>query len=132
MNFLEAVKAMKEGKKVRRPIYDYVVFLDEVGDIQANDGKKYIAKPCINIKAIEATDWEIVKEKKTLSDMIDDVNFPGRPKLDVEFIKVAIKGIKEDIEEKANKQMKGTSQMFIDGLRYVKEIIDKRVGEKLT
>ncbi|KKM14714.1 hypothetical protein LCGC14_1703270, partial [marine sediment metagenome] len=46
MNFLEAVKAMKEGKKVRRPIYDYVVFLDEVGDIQANDGKKYIAKPC--------------------------------------------------------------------------------------
>jgi len=69
MNFLEAVKAMKEGKKVRRGGWnkDNYLYL-ETGEI-IKDDSGYLKLP----ENFEATDWEIVEEKKTLSDKIFEV-----------------------------------------------------------
>jgi len=72
MNFLEAVKAMKEGKKVRRKGWvDYAemkLTKDFKFDIRnLKDGS--VMNP-LELNDIEKTDWEIVEEKKTLSDKI--------------------------------------------------------------
>jgi len=69
MNFLEAVKAMKEGKKVRRPAMSPVVGLlisDGFPQYYGLHGDSIYRE--IAIELIEATDWEIVEERKTLSD----------------------------------------------------------------
>ncbi len=69
MNFLEAVKAMKEGKKVRRKAQYKEVYY------KLREGK-YISKfngrddVLLDLRDIEATDWEIYEEKKTLSDKV--------------------------------------------------------------
>lgn len=43
MNFLEAMKALAEGKKIRRLFWDKDVYImvDEYGNIIYNDGKPY-------------------------------------------------------------------------------------------
>ena len=51
MNFMEAVKAMKEGKKVRRPTYTSRLY-SELGDSTIYASEDF-----------EATDWEIYKEE---------------------------------------------------------------------
>lgn len=63
MNFVEAVKAMKEGKKVRRKDWggdDYYLF-SETGNIEDNYGDFQRGFP---INECEATDWEIVDEEQ--------------------------------------------------------------------
>ncbi len=66
MNFMESVKAMKEGKKVRKSTYlekRYKYY--ERGRLNYSDGSNW---EDIDLADIEATDWEIYWEKKTLSD----------------------------------------------------------------
>lgn len=88
MDFIEAVKAMKKGKKVKRfgqrPIHNlgHIVFADtEERELYA-----------FGIFDIEATDWEIVKEKKTLSDKMFTTQDTGPFKVIHELhVKAAIK-----------------------------------------
>jgi hypothetical protein len=63
MNFLEAVKAMKEGKKVSRKLpwnniyiysHDNVFFLKRNGEMRIEWR--------MSIEDIDATDWEVVEE----------------------------------------------------------------------
>jgi len=79
MNFLEAVKAMKEGKKVRRKINDmfFVIGFDGFGNLGIMDRKNTGFKEdyILTRRDIEATDWQIVSEEtKTLSDKISEVD----------------------------------------------------------
>jgi len=71
MDFISAIKEMKEGKKVRRKSW---IMPNNKGPTlfwelskRENDGNLVISEleyPCaINIKNIEATDWEIVEDK---------------------------------------------------------------------
>ncbi|KKK67687.1 hypothetical protein LCGC14_2951590, partial [marine sediment metagenome] len=58
---MEAVKAMKEGKKVRRPCWKTVhkYIYCECDMIKGDDGEGYrIFRSCV-----EATDWKIYKEE---------------------------------------------------------------------
>ena len=67
MNFLEAVKAMKEGKKVRREAWHRSLYCVLGVDIKVMYGVELYSSQ-LNCYDCEATDWQIVEEKKTLSD----------------------------------------------------------------
>ena len=63
MNFMEAVKAMKEGKKVRRQEWNKRDWCDKGNWI------KYV----LLLESLEATDWEIYKEEdKTEQDEAEE------------------------------------------------------------
>ena len=70
MDFKEAVKAMKEGKKVRRDKattkVDYT-YANTKGIITRSDKQEDEPHPYITLEEAEATDWQIVGEK-TLSE----------------------------------------------------------------
>lgn len=74
MNFLEAVKAMKEGKKVRRSQWGKGVYL-YCEESMIHHSRKHIRDTfSIFIDWFEKTDWEIIdeksiEEKKTLSEL---------------------------------------------------------------
>lgn len=64
-DFLWAVAQMKEGKKVRRKYWALGAYMCSITDIDdlrvySNTGDR----SNLNIKDIEATDWEVVEEKK--------------------------------------------------------------------
>ena len=68
MNFIEAVKAMNDGKKVRRKAYP-----DKKSYIYYNFNMEHFSDIIDGIYNFsfgdfKATDWEVVEEKKTLSD----------------------------------------------------------------
>lgn len=117
MNFLEAVKALKEGKSVKRK--HWVVHATGDGCIKLDSDIEF--RPLII--DIEATDWEIV-EKKTLSDkikfmrMIDGTNGYG----------VWIEDVKESIKElKSNSDLDSANHWLI-AEKDIKEIF----GDRLT
>ena len=67
MDFMEAVKAMEGGKKVRRPFMEFFYMLKKgsKGILVDNNGTALNVAICL--KDYEATDWEIVEEKKPLN-----------------------------------------------------------------
>ena len=72
MDFLNAVKALKEGKKIRRPCWVekscWSLGRDEsISWVDSGDWSERVYA-IIHLNQIFATDWEIVEEKKTLSD----------------------------------------------------------------
>ena len=70
---MEAVEAMKEGKKVKSKKLN-VPYLQLRGiGICNHEGDWYYT----DIEQFEATDWEIVEEKKTLSDKIIKIITPS-------------------------------------------------------
>jgi len=75
MNFMEAVKALKEGKKVKRPnfVKGYYHYNDN-GRIKLSGDNEPILP---DIFFFEATDWEVVEENKTLKDKIKYINDNG-------------------------------------------------------
>ncbi|GAG02227.1 unnamed protein product, partial [marine sediment metagenome] len=75
----------------------------------------------------EATDWQIVEEKKTLSDKIG--GYEVARFVYVKDVKEAIKNIKEDIDKECNANTP-EAHIMINAVR-VNSIIDKRVGERL-
>ena len=134
MNFMEAVQAMKEGKKVRKESIsntEYHFFIiNGTGRIQyqatmTSGNEDY----SFNLSDIEATDWEIFEEKKTLSDTIycaqcGTINKCGcgqfkREVLNPAPVKQAIKDIKSKFREHG----------FIN--EQVFDIINKVVGKRL-
>ena len=67
LNFIEAVQAMKEGKKVRREFFNAVIYLTyDDGNDEVRVNKKYSPSSFRTyigkLRDFEATDWEIVKE----------------------------------------------------------------------
>jgi hypothetical protein len=124
-DFMQAVKWMKEGKKVRRSFWDKNVFLQpngRNGEITNNDGKTGQFSYCY----FEATDWEIYEEEDgwklqytTVSDILIYSKlgnlFDSHTYLDSR----ELKRLKETILEDCN-----------DGGYYfkIKEILDKRFG----
>lgn len=65
MNFLEIVKAMKEGKEVRRKCWNkgmVYLMVDDYMKVKFCDGS--IDGPDNHYESYEATDWEIVEEPK--------------------------------------------------------------------
>ena len=94
MNFIEAVKAMKEGKKVRRDIWRGDIIYSLEGNIfkSTQNGDQ---NTMIRVDHIEATDWEIVEEKKTLSRKIiqdyRDMNGVGHV--------ISVKNVKASLKE---------------------------------
>lgn len=75
MNFTDAVKEMKKGKKVRRKGNDYFCYLTEDDIVTTSNTTKDMPFPYISVETIESTDWEVVEEKQpTLSDKIIPLN----------------------------------------------------------
>ncbi len=134
MNFEEAIKAMKECKKVRRPCFDegafhYIAERDVWFGLE--DGTRKIVAH-ISVEDVSATDWEIVKER-TVSDKIRNPCSLGEPNnIKVEDVKEAIKRIREEKERKIKRQALGTSDSYIGGLNYMFSIIEEVFGDKLT
>ena len=72
MYFMEAVEAMKEGKKVKRKYWidGTYLMMHEFGEnyaIQAHSNDHSTESAKFSTDCFEATDWEVVEEKKTLS-----------------------------------------------------------------
>ena len=115
MDFLEAVKVMKEGKKVKRQDFN-PIYLDEDGCIVVECGRPPHPKLSKDLDTFEATDWEIVEEKKTLSDKIVGDDF-------------SINDVKEAIKEfiEAIRYMGGDSNSEDDFKQKAKEIFGTRL-----
>jgi len=94
MNFMEAVKAMAEGKKLTRDSSEKIHQLDGDRKISYTCRDDDVVRYFIIESDINSNEWEIVDEKKTLSDHIKDIAFEG-PMLDVDFLKEALKKLIE-------------------------------------
>ena len=74
--FKQAIYWLRNGKRVRRPSWNeksyWIMGKDE--SIEWLDG----TKANIHLHQIEATDWELFKEKETLSDKIFNANGNNR------------------------------------------------------
>lgn len=120
MNFEQAINKLEQGKKVRRPTWekDSYWIIGSVGIILWADGTP--AK--IHLNQIKADDWELFKEKESLSDKIElmDVERGDRyhPMIDV-------KDAKEKIQNAQGRLKKELTEPFdIDDI-CEEEIIDK-------
>ena len=100
MNFMEAVKAMKEGKNVKREgchqihklVYDNVVWISDVFPEDKN-------RHNMTLNDIEANDWQIIEEKKTLSDKKTNASQEPGWQYQEEDVKEALKEFREWILE---------------------------------
>ena len=118
MNFSEAVRQMKEGKKVER---DGLIYSLNESEVIQYSGESVENLNYINPTDVEATDWQIVEEKKTLSDNYI-LSFDGPFKVyPEEKIKEAIQDIKADIEKVYQKEVRLGFET----------IINKRIGKRL-
>lgn len=120
MNFLEAVKAMKEGKRVRRREWDKEQFCTE---------RNWKEKEYVLFTGIEATDWEIVEGEWKLSDKkqthrpIEGNDYFAYREND---IKTFIQKVKEDIADNlVDAKNNDFYQLFLE----IARSIDKRAGD---
>ena len=134
MNFMEAVKAMKEGKKVRssncvdsEKSYYFRNNFWEVKLLNGFDGLEQDA--CLTFKEFESTDWEIYKEEDNwnladfeviqfsgaLVSTKNDKYAKGKGLFFIKDFKTFIQKVKEDIS-------------VFSGDKELNEIIDKRAG----
>ena len=98
LSFMEAVEAMKKGEKVRREDWDYnmsMYFVNKEIYFNPNAQGKNLM-----VEEIEADDWEIVEEKKTLSDKIILRSIPAIETLTGEEVKEALKEFIQWIHER--------------------------------
>ncbi len=135
MDFKDAINAMKEGKKVRKPSFEGYMY------VQGNDQERYgeiinIDKFGKEIKFFMAgwvfdTDWQIVEEKNTLSDKINDKGCLCECKKSIGTIR------KEDVKEAIIGFLGDMRELVINyKMPLLTENIDKlskgRFGDKLT
>jgi hypothetical protein len=113
MNFMEAVEAIGEGKKVTRDscYYTRYWYLNEEGDIVTSDTKRIIESADL-FAFVKLNDFiEVPEEKKTLSEkeIQVDQGIGGFYKKDVkEFIKDILKNpTEENIKSLAGKELAG-------------------------
>ncbi len=120
-DFIQAIKWIKEGKKVRRENWGNQSYHYKLNNEYVLPMSKDKPKPD-NLIEIEGNDWQIVEEEKTLSDKTKIIvnDFSAYYEEDV---KKFIKDIKEDIEDfVTTKHYKGK----------IKELIDKKAGDRLV
>ncbi len=124
MNFMEAVKAMKEGKKVKRKKnYGWHTMVNSTGAFiqikEGEDGNSEVNERSFNLYTIEATDWEIIEEKKTLSEDITKSNLCPimTPVIRVNKVKEKLKEFIDLIEKQSQLQFtKRAKEIFGDKL----------------
>ena len=139
MNFLEAVKAMKEGKKVRREVFSKSVFYKSNGYTIENDAEQDVL---MDMENIQATDWKIYEETYEehikhcdsceVVSHIDNWNLADNKASGIESrnlscykeqdIETFIQKVKEDIDKVEN-DLGMITQLT------AKEIINKRLGD---
>ena len=131
MNFMEAVKAMKEGKKVRRPYFveEHYFYCDEHG-IKYSHSRKDKKWAEFSMDAFEATDWEIYEEDKLSEEdeekILDDIK-KKVDKATPEELDQAMKFF-DDLEKKEDKwnlaDKKKTSNSMTDNNEYFGEVYE--------
>jgi hypothetical protein len=131
MNFLEAVKAMKEGKKVSRKLpwnniyiysHDNVFFLKRNGEMRIEWR--------MSIEDIDATDWEVVEEYEywNLAEQMDkDFEITGLGEWDKSWAKKNIEKcrdliLKDIFGDKPRTELSPTETLY-------NKIINKRFGD---
>jgi len=133
MNFMEAVKLMKEGKKVTRTEWKAIyekprMYLQgtQYHYIQEGINQARLSNH-VSPEMTEATDWEIYEEEDNWnlgSKGIDGSSLIGW-KYTTQNIKTFISKVKEDVEKKDRDQKTMLDFSYGD----VFEIIDKRAGD---
>jgi hypothetical protein len=128
MNFIEVVKAMKEGRKVRqsRWMAKYMYFKKGVLYVVDSDGSE-------NCKILymcdaEATDWEIVEDDWSLIDNAGFLyNIKNETYVDIRvYTKEDIETLKQKIEIDLENLFNGKTELVhIDD---VHKILTKRIG----
>ena len=114
MNFMSAVEAMKLGKKVKRK--HWYSFIHGLAIAENLAGERF--KPIFT--DIEATEWEVFEEKKTLSDKISTL---GTPHLFVKDVKQALKEFLEEYTGETLNIAKSQSGLYL--------VAKKHFGEEL-
>ena len=140
MDFMEAVKAMEKGKKVKRECWTFICFKDKNDKIKSlwpltKDKQDYK----LDMVDYNAKDWEVVEEKKkTLSDKLESTkkgvcdNSEYCYKEDIkEFIKdiyhYTPSAICTPIEYSTEVVQKVMDQVLLNVRLYIK----RKVGERL-
>ena len=101
MNFMEAVEAMKEGKKVRRSYwYEGAYIYSNKGYIY-NEGQEVAEANSWDVCSFQAVDWEVVEEKKPLSDKKTNVSMESDWQYQEKDVKQALKEFIDWISENA-------------------------------
>jgi len=127
MNFMEAVKAMKEGKKVRMKRWDkdnYMII--KSGDVCVDS---HAFPYSLNLGLIEATDWQIYGEEDNWN--LDDKRVTMKNCCECEYrqkdIKTFIQKVKEDF---IGTYKEGKPDCIcVKHTEIMNKIIDKRTGE---
>jgi phosphopentomutase len=130
MDFMEAVQAMKEGKQIQRGHWKFLGYKSSNDSLvfKWEDGSKYE----LQIIDIEATDWKIVGEKKTLSDKIEGLFIEGLSdarKLKVSDVKKSMLDILFKAKIAANDTDEDRERIDYESL---KVIFKEELGEQLT
>ena len=122
-DFKEAVKLMKEGKKVRREHWRYInnfALYEEPGVGLVFNNNRFSDK--LTIKDIEAKDWEVYKEE----DDWNLKNFEGFNEYEKAYASSDIILLKEKII--ADIEADDYSFIGKSGKTRIKEILDERFG----
>src|SRR3990167_10364167 len=132
MNFMEIIKPLKEGKKVRRKKWDnqeFVIFKSDGGLVMKQWAKDILPDTkdywLLDLESIEATDWEIYNEQeKTLTyeikEYFSDNAYPQLSKL-FEILRNHNQKLKEDIDKLMDDDVLKSYKII--------KIIDKRAGK---
>jgi len=127
MNFQEAIKELKKGNKIRRKSwvneefylvkrYDGKILMGWAKDIPVKETDFWIVNMGI-VKDINATDWEIYKEKKTLFDKLEEY-----------YTKEALDDVKQALKEFINWVLKQNGRA---GLMDINDKAKEIFGEEL-
>ena len=131
---MEALKAIKEGKKVRRKHWDtmsgFALFESKgVGLVFTNN--RFSDK--ITVADVEATDWEVVDEEKdwNLAKLFEDISYGGwKSNIDV-VGKISVKKCRDlivkDVQEHAD--LNHYHEAMRAHIHHIVEIIERRFGD---
>lgn len=126
-DFIQAIKWMREGKKVRSERYlegDHF-YIENNTIMFFGPGWDEPEKTSFeDIEDFEATDWEILQEKESLSDKIDDRDY--KP-IERHLVQRSVKDLKERID-KINLCSNASIQ---DYLIEAQDEVNKVFGDKL-
>ncbi len=121
MNFLEAVKEMKKGKKVRSEKIEKTCWLQDKKLLVHKTSSGW-CETSFNVKEIEATDWVvigIVEDKKTLSDKIHNAYSLGTRSV------ICTDDVKQSLKE----FIKHVNQTFSDDVDIINPTLLKRAKD---
>ena len=151
MDFMEAVKAMREGKKVRKestPNKDFKLYIKNDGVRYTIGNQGYWTPYQFRISDFEATDWEIYEEtleehkkhcdfckginaKEDNWNLADNINTTINITSTKPYMMAHLKDIKTFIQ-KVKEDIQNLKKVEYEGVAWeqsINEIIDKRAGD---